>query len=130
MLKEAGFPSGIFTRGFPNPELPAQQISEDLSSLTQPESEKQEVVVYSALSSQSNSPEPVAPGSFHQQLSDRVSTGESLIPPKKRGYRLGEGVEAEVHGLDGNKLGNERFAIEASPGSGFAGQVYRAIPEK
>lgn len=130
MLKEAGIPSGIFARGFPNPELPAQQTSEDLSSPTQAEPEKQEIVAYSASSSQSGGTEPVTPDSFHQRLSDRVHRSETLIQPKKRGYRLGEDVEVEVHGLDGNKLGNERFAIEASPGSGFAGQVYRAIPER
>jgi hypothetical protein len=129
ILKTAGFPSSIFSRELSNSELPVPQIDEDLSLPTQPELGKLEVVVYSALSSQSDNSEPVTPDSFHQQLLDRVRKGGSLIPPEKRGYRLGQDVDVEVYGLDGSKLGNERFTIEASPGSGFAGQVYRAIPE-
>jgi hypothetical protein len=104
---------------------------EDLSLLPNPpEQGRQEFVVYSASSSQFDSADSVTPDSFQQQLADKVRTSEILIRPRKRAYYFGECVEVEVRGLDGGKLGNERFAIQTSPGSGFAGQVYRAIPEK
>ncbi|RPI32166.1 MAG: hypothetical protein EHM70_09640, partial [Chloroflexota bacterium] len=38
-------------------------------------------------------------------------------------------MQAEVYGLDGLPLGAEQFRIEFSPGSGFAGQVYRVTPK-
>ena len=49
--------------------------------------------------------------------------------PDRRGYYIGEKVQSQVHGLDGQIIGNETFTIEQSPGSGFAGQVYKALPE-
>jgi hypothetical protein len=67
---------------------------------------------------------------FRHQLDDRITSSDLLIKPKRNGYFVGEIVEAKIHTLDGNILGTERFSIEASPGSGFAGQVYRAIPER
>jgi hypothetical protein len=107
------------------------RIDEDLSlPPNQPEQEGQGVVVYTASSSPFDCIESVTSNSFHQQLLDKVRTSEILIRPRKRDYYSGEYVEVEVHGLDGGTLGNERFAIETSPGSGFAGQVYRAIPER
>lgn len=107
------------------------QIDEDLAlPPKQPEQGRKEVVVYFPSSSQFDRTESVTPDPFHQQLSDKVRTSRILIRPRKRGYYFGESVEVEVHGLDGGTLGTERFTIETSPGSGFAGQVYRAIPER
>jgi hypothetical protein len=38
-------------------------------------------------------------------------------------------IDVEVYAFDGRSLGWERFRVGESPGSGFAGQVYRAEPE-
>jgi hypothetical protein len=51
-----------------------------------------------------------------------------LVRPLRRGYCTGEVIKRAVHGLDGAYLGQGEFRIEASPGSGFAGRVYRARP--
>jgi len=91
---------------------------------------RQEVVVYPASSSLVDRSGSLTPAPFHQQLLDKVRTSEIIIRPTKRGYYFGESVEVELRGLDGGKLGNERFAVGTSPGSGFAGQVYQAIPER
>lgn len=49
-----------------------------------------------------------------------------MVHPARRSYARGEFVEAQVYGIDGQFLGQERFEIGESPGSGFAGQVYAA----
>lgn len=116
MLKEAVLSSRFFSRGAPEKELPAQQT--------------EEVVVYSASPKDEPRQEVVTPDFFRQQLQKRVDSSEVIIKPERRGYYQGENVEREVYGLDGDSLGRERLAIETSPGSGFAGQVYRAIPER
>jgi hypothetical protein len=51
-----------------------------------------------------------------------------LFRPAWQGYSPGEIVAAQVYNLSGIPLGTERLQIESSPGSGFAGQVYRAFP--
>jgi hypothetical protein len=107
------------------------RIDEDLSlPPDQPEQGRQEVVLYSASSPQLDSTESLTPEPLHQQLSDKLRTSEIPFRPRKRGYYFGEYVEVEMFGLEGGKLGSERFAIGKSPGSGFAGRVYRAIPER
>lgn len=113
--KEAVDSSGSFPRGVSQPELPAQ-----------PEQLSRRILVYSSTPQSSEDPTMV----FRHQLNDRIKSSELLVKPKRSGYFIGEDVEAEVRALDGNDLGKERFNIEASPGSGFAGQVYRAMPER
>jgi hypothetical protein len=50
------------------------------------------------------------------------------IQPSFHGYHAGQCVDALVFGLDGTRLGEERFCVGFSPGGGFAGQVVRAEP--
>lgn len=58
-----------------------------------------------------------------------ASTGPQLwLRPLFHGYHAGQYLEASVFGLDGTWLGEERFCLDFSPGSGFAGQVLRAQP--
>ncbi len=45
-------------------------------------------------------------------------------------YLPGEEIERAVFGLDGMLIGSIAFTILNSPGSGFAGQVYRALPHR
>lgn len=52
------------------------------------------------------------------------------VRSKKRGYWPGERVQAQISGIDGEMLGIQVFRIAESPGGGFAGQVYRAVPEQ
>lgn len=51
-----------------------------------------------------------------------------LVQPRRHCYFTGEQVNAIVFGLDGRYLGEERFQVSYSPGSGFGGQVYQALP--
>lgn len=50
------------------------------------------------------------------------------VQPLFHGYHPGQCLDALVFGLDGTQLGEERFRVDFSPGSGFAGQVVRAEP--
>ncbi len=125
MSKEAINPPGFIPRGVPQSELPAQ-LEQDATPSVQLNTTSHEVLIYS---STSQPPEDSATA-FRRQLDNRIKSGEILVKPKRNGYFIGENVEANVRALDGNGLGIERFNIETSPGSGFAGQVYRAMPEK
>jgi hypothetical protein len=53
---------------------------------------------------------------------------ELWLQPLFHGYHPGQYLETPVFGLDGVRLGEERFSLDFSPGSGFAGQVLRARP--
>ncbi len=46
----------------------------------------------------------------------------------RTGYLPGEEIERSVYGPEGVLLGRFTFTIRHSPGSGFAGQVYQAVP--
>jgi len=72
---------------------------------------------------------PVSPESTHQHLAGILRSSDVHFRPARRGYRRGEEIERSVYGLDGGYQGTSRFWIEHSPGSGFAGQVYRAVVE-
>jgi len=63
-----------------------------------------------------------------QDLSARKVCDRVLVHPRRHCYSQGEQVRADVFGLDGHPLGEERFRIGFSPGSGFGGQVYQAQP--
>jgi hypothetical protein len=49
--------------------------------------------------------------------------------PRLRMYLPGETLEVQVYLPQGQRIGWESFQIEAFAGSGFAGQVYRALPQ-
>jgi hypothetical protein len=50
------------------------------------------------------------------------------IKPPRNGYFPGERIEADIFGLGGERCGREEFVIQEYVSSGFAGQVYRAVP--
>jgi hypothetical protein len=70
-----------------------------------------------------------SPAVLRQSLREQINSSNILVKPKGNGYRRGERIERYVRGLDGKCLGLECFQIDISPGSGFAGQVYRAFPK-
>lgn len=47
-----------------------------------------------------------------------------------RGYLPGEVIERDVQAVDGALLGSVCFTVGTSPGSGYAGQVYRAAAQQ
>jgi hypothetical protein len=53
---------------------------------------------------------------------------ELWLQPRFHGYHPGQYLDASIFGLDGTRLGEERFCVDFSPGGGFAGQVLRAQP--
>jgi hypothetical protein len=61
---------------------------------------------------------------------DRRSSGRLLCVAPRQGYLIGERLEAQLMGLDGNQIGRGRFLIQEMTGGGFAGQVYRAHLEE
>ena len=67
--------------------------------------------------------------SFNRQtLLHQACDGRLLFRPMREGYYPGEIVTAQIYNPAGVAQGTERLKIEVSPGSGFAGQVYRALP--
>lgn len=63
-----------------------------------------------------------------RELFAREAYDGVLVHPRRHCYSQMEEVSADVFGLDGRRLGEERFRIGLSPGSGFGGQVYQALP--
>ena len=59
-----------------------------------------------------------------------VADPELWVRPLFHGYHAGQCLEVPVFGLDGTRLGVERLRVDFSPGSGFAGQVLRAEPQR
>lgn len=53
-----------------------------------------------------------------------------LYSAPRPAYLPGEAIERDVLAIDGGPLGRLRCIIGASPGSGFAGQVYQAVVEQ
>jgi hypothetical protein len=70
-----------------------------------------------------------SPISLFDRLKSKAFAPGLLVRLERAGYYPGERISAEVFSLDGSRLGEGRFVICGSPGSGFAGQVYRAEPE-
>jgi len=64
-----------------------------------------------------------------EHLVGLLSSSDIRFRRARRGYWRGERIERAIHGVDGGYRGQLRFRIEYSPGSGFAGQVYRAVVE-
>lgn len=56
--------------------------------------------------------------------------GSLLWTAPRSAYLPGEIITRELKAVDGEPIGPVTFHIETSPGSGFAGQVYRAVPQE
>jgi len=57
-----------------------------------------------------------------------IPSSSLLYRPLRAGYLPGEVITARVLAVDGRPLQELSFRITASPGGGFAGQVYQAAP--
>jgi hypothetical protein len=70
-----------------------------------------------------------SPTNLLDRLKRTAFLNHLLVLPERAGYYPGERISVEVFSIDGCSLGLEHFRVGGNAGSGFAGQVYWALPD-